>query len=289
MSCKPSFVIISGLSGSGKSTVLKTFEDLNYDCSDNLPVDLLPHLIHTRSQGQEHSPRRIAIGIDVRCGNALASPHQLRQLVNDCGVAATLLFFDADDQTLLKRYSETRRRHPLSHLGLSLPQAIAREREITNPIRTIADAVIDTTSLNVHQLRRYVTTEFALAQTDRLSLLFESFAYKRGIPVEADFIFDARVLPNPHWNINLRPLTGRDHAVRTFLDQQADVALYRQQIAQFLDTWLPKLQNDTRSYVTIAFGCTGGKHRSVYLAEQFAQHARQQGWHETATFHRELD
>jgi UPF0042 nucleotide-binding protein len=149
--------------------------------------------------------------------------------------------------------------------------------------------VIDTTTLNVHQLRRKVVTEFALSHGNKLSLLFESFAYKRGVPAEADFVFDARVLPNPHWNPELRPMSGREAPVREYLDSQPDVQKYVDQLIDFLDTWLPRLGNDTRSYVTVAFGCTGGKHRSVYLAERLARHARDQGWPEVATFHRELD
>ena len=156
-------------------------------------------------------------------------------------------------------------------------------------MRAQADAVIDTTGLNVHQLRRWIVTEFALSQGNTLSLLFESFAYKHGVPAEADFVFDARVLPNPHWDPELRPLSGRDPAVRDYLDGQPEVLLYTRQLTEFLDTWLPRLRNDTRAYVTVAFGCTGGKHRSVYLAERMARHAREQGWSEVATFHRQLD
>ncbi|WP_019305473.1 RNase adapter RapZ, partial [Xanthomonas oryzae] len=214
---------------------------------------------------------------------------QWRLAAQEHGIEALLLFFEASDEALIKRYADTRRRHPLSHLGLALPEAITRERQLTEPLRVQADAIIDTSTLNVHQLRRRVVTEFALGSNDRLSLLFESFAYKRGVPAEADFVFDARVLPNPHWDPELRPLTGRDAGVRNYLDNEADVQRYSAQIVDLLDTWLPRLRNDTRSYVTIAFGCTGGKHRSVYMAERMARHAREQGWQEVATFHREQD
>ena len=189
----------------------------------------------------------------------------------------------------LRRYSDTRRRHPLSHTGLSLPEAIARERQVTQPLRLEADLVIDTSQLNVHQLRRRVVGEFAFGSRDAPSLLFESFAYRRGVPADADFVFDARVLPNPHWQPELRPLTGRDAPVREYLEAQDDVQRYVQQVSQFLDTWLPRLRGETRSYVTVAFGCTGGKHRSVFLTERLAEHARTQGWDQVATFHRELD
>ena len=283
-------IIVSGLSGSGKTVALKTFEDLDYYCSDNLPINLLPDFVRSLLAGHDaDAPRRLAVGIDVRGQRDLSQLSHWREDAQAAGLDAQLLFFDATDEALLKRYADTRRRHPLSQLGLSLPEAIARERELTAPLRRAADAVIDTTTLNVHQLRRKVVTEFALSHGNKLSLLFESFAYKRGVPAEADFVFDARVLPNPHWNPELRPMSGREAPVREYLDTQPDVQKYVEQLIDFLDTWLPRLGNDTRSYVTVAFGCTGGKHRSVYLAERLARHARDQGWPEVATFHRELD
>ena len=283
-------IIVSGLSGSGKTVALKTFEDLDYYCSDNLPINLLPDFVRSLLAGHDaDAPRRLAVGIDVRGQSDLSQLSHWREDAQAAGLDAQLLFFDATDKALLKRYADTRRRHPLSQLGLSLPEAIARERELTAPLRRAADAVIDTTTLNVHQLRRKVVTEFALSHGNKLSLLFESFAYKRGVPAEADFVFDARVLPNPHWNPELRPMSGREAPVREYLDSQPDVQKYVDQLIDFLDTWLPRLGNDTRSYVTVAFGCTGGKHRSVYLAERLARHARDQGWPEVATFHRELD
>jgi len=199
------------------------------------------------------------------------------------------VFFDTRDEVLLKRYSDTRRRHPLTHLGLALADAIALERQALKPLRALADVIIDTSDLNVHQLRRRVITELGLTMDTSLSLLFESFAYRRGVPPEADFVFDARALPNPHWDARLRPLSGRDGEVRDYLDAQDDVGEYVAQVSAFLDTWLPRMRSDTRSYVTIAFGCTGGRHRSVYLAEKLAEHARERGWGEVATFHRELD
>ena len=288
MSPRVSLIIVSGLSGSGKTIALKTFEDLDYYCSDNLPIALLPQFVRSVLGNQPaEAPARIAIGIDARAGN---TPEQLlawRREAIDNGLDVQLLFFEADRDTLLSRYADTRRRHPLSQLGLSLPEAIEHERQLTLPLREHADAVIDTTGMNVHQLRRKLITEFALAAHGKVSLLFESFAYKRGVPTEADFVFDARVLPNPHWDPDLRMMTGRDGPVRDYLDQQEDVALYAAQITTLLDTWLPRLRHETRSYVTIAFGCTGGKHRSVYMAERLARHAREQGWSDVATFHRE--
>ncbi|WP_164514589.1 MULTISPECIES: RNase adapter RapZ [unclassified Pseudoxanthomonas] len=286
---RPTLVIVSGLSGSGKSVALKTFEDLDYYCVDNLPLELLPAFVGSLVR-EDGLPERMAVGIDVRSRkDDLGRLAEWRAAAGSLGVDARLLFFEAEDHILLRRYADTRRRHPLSRLGLSLPEAIARERQIIAPLRREADAVIDTSHLNVHQLRRQVITGFALEHSPGLSLLFESFAYKRGVPEEADFVFDARVLPNPHWEPELRPLTGRDQRVRDYLDAQPEVDAYARQVAEFLDTWLPRLRNDTRAYVTVAFGCTGGKHRSVYLAERLAAHAREQGWNEVATYHREQD
>jgi UPF0042 nucleotide-binding protein len=285
----PTVVIVSGLSGSGKSVALKTFEDLDYYCVDNLPVELLPSFVRSLMR-DDVLPQKVAVGIDVRNRHSdLSKLAQWRAAVTELGIGATLLFFDASDEVLLRRYSDTRRRHPLAHFGLSLPESISREREITAPLRSEADVVIDTSALNVHQLRRRIIAELAFNNSMTLSLLFESFAYKRGVPGDADFVFDARVLPNPHWNPALRPLSGRDAGVRDYLDAQPEVREYVGQVSSFLDTWLPRLRGETRSYVTIAFGCTGGKHRSVYLAERLAEHARGQGWEEVATFHRELD
>ena len=285
----PTVIIVSGLSGSGKSVALKTFEDLDYYCVDNLPVELLPSFVRSLMR-DDALPQKIAVGIDVRNRHSdLSKLAQWRAALAELGLEATLLFFDAGDDVLLRRYSDTRRKHPLAHFGLSLPESIARERDITAPLRVEADAVIDTSALNVHQLRRRIIAEFALSKSPTLSLLFESFAYKRGVPADADFVFDARVLPNPHWNPALRPFSGRDADVRDYLDLQPEVSEYFTQVSTFLDTWLPRLRGETRSYVTVAFGCTGGKHRSVYLAERLAEHARGQGWEEVATFHRELD
>ena len=285
----PKVVIVSGLSGSGKSVALKTFEDLDYYCADNLPVELLPSFVRSLMR-DDVLPQKIAVGIDVRNRHSdLSKLAQWRAALAQLGLQGQLIFFDASDEVLLRRYSDTRRRHPLGHSGLSLQEAINREREIIAPLRAEADVVIDTSALNVHQMRRRLIGEFAPSSGAALSLLFESFAYKRGVPADADFVFDARVLPNPHWDPELRPYSGRDRLVQEYLQSQAVVGQYIEQVSQFLDTWLPRLRGETRSYVTIAFGCTGGKHRSVYLAETLARHAREQGWEEVATFHRELE
>ncbi|WP_460758721.1 RNase adapter RapZ [Lysobacter fragariae] len=281
-------MIVSGMSGSGKSVALNTFEDLGYYCVDNLPAQLLPGFVQSVADG-DSPPERLAVGIDVRGRSDLSNLPQWLSAVGALGLDPKLLYFESSEEVLLRRYADTRRRHPLSHLGLVLADAIALERQALKSLRQIADVVIDTSAMNVHQLRRQVITDFAAGLDSAPTLLFESFAYRKGVPADADFVLDARVLPNPHWNPELRPLSGRDAGVREFLDAQPEVAQYVEQISQFLDTWLPRLRSDTRSYVTVAFGCTGGRHRSVYLAERLAQHARQQGWDEVAVHHRELD
>jgi len=286
---KPILLVVSGLSGSGKSVALKTFEDLGFYCVDNLPAELLGSFVRSVTEG-DSAPSKLAVGIDVRNRhNDLASLPQWLSEVGTMGLDPKLVFFDTRDEVLLKRYADTRRRHPLSHLGLALADAIALERQVLKPLRALADVTIDTSDLNVHQLRRRVTTDLNLGLDSSLSLLFESFAYRRGVPADADFVFDARVLPNPHWDPRLRPLSGRDREVADYLDAQPDVADYVAQVSGLLDHWLPRMRTDTRSYVTVAFGCTGGRHRSVYLAETLAAHARGQDWPDVATYHRELD
>lgn len=285
-----SLVVVSGMSGSGKSVALKTFEDLGYYCVDNLPAALLPDFVRSVA-GDGGGPTLLAVGIDVRNthGDLTAIPGWLSE-VGKLGLDPRLMFLDSDSDVLLRRYADTRRRHPLSHYGLSLADAIALERQVLRPLRQMADLVIDTSTMNVHQMRRRIITEFGLGDDSTVSLLFESFAYRHGVPPDADFVFDARCLPNPHWDPVLRPLSGRDRAVAEHLDHQPEVQEFADQVGRFLDTWLPRLRaGNTRSYVTVAFGCTGGRHRSVYLAEAMAERARDQGWDEVAVHHRELD
>jgi UPF0042 nucleotide-binding protein len=282
-------MVVSGLSGSGKSVALRTLEDLDCYCVDNLPSDLLPDFVRSVLDGVD-PPQRLAVGIDVRNRREdLGHLPQALAEVGQMGIEHELVFLDTRDETLLKRYSETRRRHPLSHGGLPLADAIAQERRLLKSLVALADRVIDTSELNVHQLRRLIVTELGTGQAAGLTFLLESFAYRRGVPIDADFVFDARCLPNPHWNPGLRPLSGRDAAVREYLDADPLVVQFFSQIAGFLDTWLPRFESDTRSYVTIAFGCTGGRHRSVYLAEKFADHLRAGGRQQVVSFHRELE
>jgi UPF0042 nucleotide-binding protein len=277
-------VVVSGLSGSGKSVALRTLEDLDFYCVDNLPADLLPGLVERL--GGLHP--RLAVGIDVRNrGGGLTHLPTILAGLGARGINYELVFLDTRDEVLLKRYSETRRRHPLSADGLPLSDAIALERKLLRPLVAIADHSIDTSELNIHQLRRSIATEVAHDEAE-LSLLFQSFAYRRGVPADADFVFDARALPNPHWEPALRPLSGKDAPVREYLEQQPEVLRFYDQVREMLETWLPRIEADSRRYLTVAIGCTGGRHRSVYMAERLAEHFRG-GREAVMTFHREIE
>ncbi len=281
-------IVVSGMSGSGKTIALRTLEDLDYYCVDNLPGSLLPAFVAEVAQaGSASAPRRRHRRAQSRQGSA-ASCRKCSPTSRNEGIEHRLIFLDARDDVLFKRYSDTRRRHPLTGEGVSLADAIARERKLLKPLSSIADSVIDTGDLNVHQLRRLIATEFGMAGGP-LSLLFESFAYKRGVPADADFVFDARCLPNPHWDAQLRPLSGRDarraRMARSQARRHRSIATTSQ---TFLDTWLPRFEAENRSYVTICIGCTGGRHRSVYLAERSPSISAQRR-EQVLTFHRELE
>ncbi|HKR75335.1 MAG TPA: RNase adapter RapZ [Rhodanobacter sp.] len=280
-------VVLTGMSGGGKTVALRALEDLEFYCVDNLPPALLPQLVDAVGRGAGRR-RRIAVGVDVRNrGDDLEHLPTVLSALAATGVQLHLIFLDCSNEVLLKRYSETRRRHPLATRGMSLADAIGKERRLLRPLMAIAEKVIDSSELNVHQLRRLVATGYAQA-TEGMTLMFQSFAFKRGLPLDSDFVFDARCLPNPHWQPRLRPLSGKDAPVREYLEGEPLVAEYLIDTTRWLDTWLPRFEQDDRSYVTIAIGCTGGRHRSVYLVEQLAAHYREtrEG---VLTFHRELD
>jgi len=286
---RPTLIVVSGMSGSGKSVALRTLEDLGYYCVDNLPAELLTAFVQNMMAAKLQRDQ-LAVSIDVRnLASDLSRIGEWLSAVAGLGYDHRLVFFDTTDEVLVKRYSDTRRRHPLSALGLALSDAIALERERLRPLRALSDTIIDTSELNVHQLRKAVLNGLEPGIAPRVSLLFESFAYKGGPPADADFVFDARCLPNPHWDPRLRPLSGRDAPVREHLDEQESVREYVSQVRTFLETWLPRFESETRSYVTVAFGCTGGRHRSVYLAEKLAQHFREGGRQDVLTYHRELE
>jgi UPF0042 nucleotide-binding protein len=288
---KQELVLITGMSGSGKSVALHALEDAGYFCVDNLPPELLLDFVQLE---QRQDAQRIAIAMDVRSANSLhLVPEQLARL-EQMNVNLRLLFLDASTDTLLRRFSETRRRHPLSTQQRQdaihdeqrdLMQAIEHERELLAVLREKSH-IIDTSVLRNTKLQAYLKS-LVSAPATQLTLMFESFAFKRGIPVHADYVFDVRMLPNPHYEPELRPLTGRDTPVATWLAQHTLVEDMAHQISVFLNTWLPHLQQDHRSYVTVAIGCTGGQHRSVYLVEQLAERFSS-AW-VTLKRHRELD
>ena len=261
-------VLISGLSGSGKSIALNVLEDAGYYCVDNLPSALLPALIEQITQEGRSD---VAVAIDVRGGASLDHlPPMLGQL-RQSGIEPRFLFLDAKDDTLIKRYSETRRRHPLACDNLTLAEAIKEERNRLEVIAHIGHH-IDTSDLKASTLREWVRQFITAPPGAGLTLLFQSFGFKHSLPLDADLVFDVRCLPNPHYEPELRPLTGRDAPVIDFLDQQQDVARMRDDIARFVSAWLPNYVRDSRSYLTVAIGCTGGQHRSVYLVEALARH-----------------
>ena len=264
-------IIISGLSGSGKSIALHALEDLGYYCIDNMPAGLLRALLDEITKPGENAADRVAVGVDARNRkeDLDALPDLVKQ-IKASGINVDLLFLQADDDILLKRYSETRRRHPLADIASELRAAIAHERELLGPVINAADLVIDSSRTSVYELADVIQQRVDRRRTNQLSILIESFGFKHGIPADADFVFDLRSLPNPYWNAELRSLTGLDGPVAEFLDGQALFGQMYDDILAFLTRWIPEYIGVHRSYLTIALGCTGGQHRSVYMAEKLA-------------------
>ncbi|MFT6269740.1 MAG: UPF0042 nucleotide-binding protein [Alphaproteobacteria bacterium] len=260
-------LIISGRSGSGKSIALRSLEDLGYYCVDNIPVSLLPTLTHTIVEQHE----LVAVSIDVR--NMPESENEISELLEYLPEfwEITIIFLDASDDVLVKRYSETRRLHPLFKRSNSLVDAINEEREILVPVAEKADLHINTDKLSVHDLAELIRERVLGKKSSDLVIVFESFGFKYGIPKDADYVFDVRFLPNPHWDPDLRPMNGLDGPVELFLSSQPLVMKVIWQIQNLITTWLPHLERNNRSYVTIAIGCTGGQHRSVYVAQSLAE------------------
>jgi len=286
---RPHLVIVTGLSGSGKSVALRALEDRDFYCIDNLPMALLPDFadLVLRSGQSPHEHR--AVGIDIRnaSGNLAKLPKLLEQLHTSRHIECEVLFLQADDDVIFQRYSETRRRHPLT-VGdnLGLREAIAEERKQLQPVAAIADLFIDSTHTNIHELRQMILKRTHVGGGE-MTILIESFAYKNGVPADVDVVFDVRCLPNPHWDPRLRPLTGHDTAVQNFLGDQALAIELLDSICAFLDQWLPRFAEESRSYFTVGIGCTGGRHRSVYLAERVVQHLSDQH-RDVSVHHREL-
>jgi UPF0042 nucleotide-binding protein len=266
-------VIVSGLSGSGKSVALHMLEDLDYYCIDNIPAGLLPMFISHTVRSRDAAYESTAVGVDARNSPAdIASVPKLVDELKRSGLSCEVLFLRAEEDALLKRYSETRRRHPLSRDGLGLADAIRQEHTLLQPIADAADLVIDTTRSSVHELRELIRQRVGARVDGRMSILFESFAYRHGVPGDADFVFDVRSLPNPYWEPGLSRLTGREPQVVEYLERFPIVSTMFEDIVVFLDRWIPELIKTNRSYLTIAIGCTGGQHRSVYLVERLARH-----------------
>ncbi|KPK58296.1 MAG: glmZ(sRNA)-inactivating NTPase [Gammaproteobacteria bacterium SG8_31] len=268
-------LIVSGLSGSGKSSTLHMLEDLDYYCVDNIPGRLLETLI--RELGRS-GPKfdLLAVGLDTRpepedIDRVSGLVESLRADETGCEV----IFLTSSSEVLLKRYSETRRKHPFSGQGLGLKQSIDFERKLLAPLCDIADLVVDTSRMSVQELREAIRDRVAQRKNGQLSLQFESFGFKHGVPADADFVFDARALPNPYWVPHLRSLTGKDQPVIDFLHGDGKVGQFIEDLTTFLERWIPEIRRGSRSYLTVAVGCTGGQHRSVYVAERLAQHFRE--------------
>jgi len=277
-------LIVSGRSGSGKSSALNILEDLGYYCIDNLPLSLLPSLIvHLKSTS---SIQKVGVGVDVRSlPDDFNNFHQVISDIEKLGIQTNTLFLDARDDILIARFSSTRRRHPLSDQNTSLKEAIEKETLLLDPIASKATIYLDTSSLNVHELQHLLAVR--LSGDNQVTLLLESFGYKHGVPLDADFVFDVRCLPNPHWQASLRELTGKQQEIKDFLNGHPEVEALYYDISQFLIKWLPRLSTDHRHYLTVAIGCTGGQHRSVYMVERLYESLKTILPH-IQTLHREL-
>ena len=269
----PRLVVVSGRSGSGKTSALNILEDVGFDCIDNLPPSLLPDLIKQLNSERINEDLRLAVGIDAR--NLVGDLNKLPDILaglEASGIDVSVIFLQARRNDLIRRYSETRRKHPLSNEAVSLPEAIDLEAKILSPILNISDRNIDTSGLSLHQLRDLVKNTIVPNSPEHMAILFESFGFKKGLPDASDFIFDVRCLPNPYWKQELRSLTGYDEDVIEFLESQVDVAAMLSDIIGFLTRWIPKFQANNRSYLTISIGCTGGQHRSVYIANRLQEY-----------------
>jgi len=265
-------IIVSGLSGSGKSVALHVLEDIGYYCIDNMPAALLKSVVDEVTSGSDQRARFLAVGVDAR--NRRKDLELLPQVIDELrqqSIRTDVLFLQANDEVLLKRYSESRRRHPLAEHGAALRAAIAAERNILAQAINSADLIIDTSELSVYELAETISERVDQRKQDSLSVLIESFGFKNGIPADADFVFDVRCLPNPYWDVNLRGLNGLDANVANFLSRQPAVAAMYEDILAFLQRWIPEYENAHRGYLTVAIGCTGGQHRSVYIAQKLGE------------------
>ncbi len=268
-------IVISGLSGAGKSISLNVLEDLGYYCVDNLPLGLLEAFAVELAAAQPR-PERVAAVIDARnLSTTFDRFPAIKTAIGNQGVDCEVVFLEADDDAITKRFSETRRKHPLTAANVALLEAIRRERTLLEPVRDLADICIDTSRTQYHELRELIRQRVDRRPLQTMSLQFLSFGYKHGIPLDADYVFDVRSLPNPYWESGLRQLNGRDEKVIAFLDSQPAVRAMLTSLRGFLDQWIPTFEDDNRAYLTVAVGCTGGNHRSVYVVERLAAQFRE--------------
>ncbi|AQQ68532.1 RNase adaptor protein RapZ [Microbulbifer agarilyticus] len=266
-------VIISGRSGSGKSSALQLLEDVGFNCIDNLPTSLVPDLLRRVSQQPPEENTQLALGIDAR--TLWQDVAQAPKIIDDLranGVDCDVVYLDARSPVLVQRFSETRRKHPLSDSHTHLLEALNREKEILAPLAAMADLVIDTSNLSLHQLRDQIKTRVVGKDSPGMAVLFQSFGFKHGVPVDADLVFDLRCLPNPYWVPELREKTGKDPEVAEFLRSHQETEDMQRDITAYLERWLPSYQQSNRSYTSVSIGCTGGRHRSVYMVEALARH-----------------
>jgi UPF0042 nucleotide-binding protein len=280
-------VLLTGRSGSGKSTALHQLEDSGFYCVDNLPAGLLPDLVSQSTRDEYSAYQGLAVCIDVR--NSRQDLERLTRALNDLESLSScdVVYLDASDEVLTQRFSETRRRHPLSNNDISLHEAIQLEASLLEALRLRSNLIIDTSNLTIYELREAINTRLLDHTSGSLSLLIESFGFKRGVPTDADLVFDTRLLPNPHWSAELRTLTGKDQAVIDFLRDHKDCGDFIASITGFLTQWLPLYERSQRTYVTVAIGCTGGQHRSVFVAEEVFS-VLKAAYEQTQIRHREL-
>lgn len=283
----PDIILVTGMSGAGRSTALKVLEDLGFEAIDNLPVALLPRV--TAGHGNVPDSKPLAVGIDVRSRDF--DPHSLKNeidiLTRDAGLGVRTLFLDCEDATLIRRYAETRRKHPLA-ADRPVADGLALERTILNPMRDVADLVVDTTDQTIWDLKQRLSQAFRPTGHETLSITVMSFSYRKGLPREADLVFDVRFLTNPHYVDTLRPQTGMDPDVGAYIQQDRDFEQFWESLTGLLNITLPRYVGEGKSYLTLAFGCTGGKHRSVYLAERLAMWLNDGGW-PSGLVHREIE
>ncbi len=283
-------VIVSGLSGSGKSVAINTLEDDDFYCIDNMPLGMLPTCIEHLTTSSPSIYEKIAIGVDVRnvSQDINLFPNIINQLKKQ-GVDIELVYLEADDETLIQRYSETRRKHPLTKNGLPLVEAINMEKQILGEVTLLADLRIDTTATNVRQLRSIITAQVCGKKSTKLTILLQSFGFKYGVPNDSDYVFDVRCLPNPYWEQHLRKLTGHDPEVIDYLQSHPEVKQMIDSISSFIEHWLPQFVRENRSYLSVSIGCTGGQHRSVHIAEYLANRFMKFDDKHVSVRHRDLE